>query len=292
MQRDELGHWSFLPYQIPQTNLNLLTVSQKYAVRPILMLEKHHTGKELGRIFSIDSTDFGQVEFVSLNLDRILTDWLITPLRGLQYLVGATQYHCMRLANLYAETWREFYNPPFSLMNHKSDISFFVRLGSEEESYYEFDALITAAIRCYEAMRFPIWSVFGSRNGIVPKSGPRKNFEDTLNACENLPSTLKDSLRQNWASYGKKAKSYRDYIQHYFPLDRGFSQARMERLDENVWATSFLVPDNPEDKSPKKFRYDHKVDALTYGWELTDRLFLLVKLLTIEISNVLNSGTG
>ncbi len=288
MRCDESGVWSFLPSRTTQANLALSTITHGYTVRPVLMAEEHPSGKELMSLFS---TEGRQAPNAQLHLDNIPAASLATPFRSLRYIVGAVSYHCERLANLYAETWRSFHRLQSASLDG-SNIVHFAQYGFQEECYYDFDALLTAAIRCYETMRFPLWNVFGAKDGIAQKRGPRKNFEDTLNVCEHLPPALSDRLKQSWVRFGIKAKSYRDFIQHYFPLDRGFSQAKMERLDKGVWSASMLVPDNPEDKSPRNFRYDCKIDALTYGWELTNEILQVTELLAVEIHNAYNSQVG
>jgi hypothetical protein len=40
----------------------------------------------------------------------------------------------------------------------------------------------------------------------------------------------------------------------------------------NLLLDQRLIPDNPEDKSKRKFRYAGKIDALTYGWEIANEI--------------------
>lgn len=101
LQRDESGTWSFLPNRTTQSNLDLSAIKDIYKVRPVLVAEAHPAGKELLSLFS---TQGGEAPNVYQHLDNIPEASLVTPFRSLRYMIGAVSYHCMRLANLYAET--------------------------------------------------------------------------------------------------------------------------------------------------------------------------------------------
>ena len=80
-------------------------------------------------------------------------------------------------------------------------------------------------------------------------------------------------MEQSWEECGKKAKEYRDCIEHNAPLSQaGMTQATLEWVADGVLSVQIVLPDNPQEKSWKKFRYDSKMDALTWGWELTNEL--------------------
>lgn len=283
---DESGVWSFLRERTTQANVTPSAIAHEYKVRPVLFIEEHPSGKDL---ISVLSTQGEQTPNPFSVLDVAPSLKLTTPFLGLSYVVGATSYHCGRLANLYAETWRSFHTGRLASSSEKNMIQF-VQYGFQEEGYYELDALVTSVIRCYETLRFVIWSAF--EKGKHSKNGPRKNFEETLKACESLPAELSNRLQKSWLNFGGKAKSYRDFILHYFPLDRGFASATMERLKDNVWSVSLWLPDNPESKSPKEFRYDSKIDALTYGWELSNEVFEVTWLVAHEVLAAQNPQAG
>jgi hypothetical protein len=42
---------------------------------------------------------------------------------------------------------------------------------------------------------------------------------------------------------------------------------------EGYWGLLNRLPDNPEAKSHKRFLYNENIDALEYGWNLTNDVF-------------------
>ena len=279
---DESGMWSFLPTQATSVDFASLAIETNYGVRPILMIENHPSGKELET--GLFSPKGGAAPNPMPLLDAVSVVSLITPFRSLRYVLGAVLYHCGQLTRHYADTWRSFHASP-AVRNTQSDIVNFSQHSLQEHGYYEFDALVTDVNRCYETIRFPLWHAFGGK-ATASKTGPRKSYKRTLKACEGLPAELSTYLNWDWNKFGSRADAYRDFIHHYFPLDRGFSQAWMVRVGDNVWSGSMLIPDNPEDKSPRKFRYVSDIDALSFGWDLTIQLLELMERVTTEIITV------
>lgn len=277
----------FLPNCTTVDDSGPSAIVQRYKVRPVLRAEEHPSGRELMDLFSADGK---RVSDLYPHIENIPSNSLVTSFRSLRYILGAVSYHCERLAVLYADTWHSFHSIR-PVLSEESNAINFAQYGFQEQCYYEFDALLTVIIRSYETMRFPLWNAFGAKNGLSG-GGPRKNFEETLKACKHLPLDLVDRLGFSWVNFGIKAKAYRDFINHYFPLDRGFSYAKLEKLDDAVWSVSMFVPDNPEDKSPRNFRFDSKTDALSYGWELTNEIVQIAELLAIEIHKVYNAKTN
>lgn len=283
IHRDEMGLWSFLPDHGTRLSMSPSEITQAYGVRPVLLAELHPSGREHVTLFSPSGREgVNPSPLVEAALHGSMT-WLF---RSLRYVLGAAFYHCGQLAQKYAQTWRSFHGSPVPF-KAQSGVMNFVQHGFQEECYYEFDALVTSVMRCYGTMRFIIWRAFGVEEG-QPKAGPPNNFEKTLSACGGLPSFLESRLSQSWSVFGKRAKHYRDFIQHYFPLDRGFAQARMERLRGDVWSALMLIPDNPEDKSPNHFAYNSQTDMLTYTWELTNEILEIADLTIKEVVNAQN----
>ena len=139
--------------------------------------------------------------------------------------------------------------------------------GGHSEPYYEVEALITAAQRTYDALRYILWKVFGPGGGDTPSNFPR-----TVAKCERIPAALRSSLEKSWASYGVKLKAYRDCIQHYVPVAFHLNVASMERVAGGIWSVRLRLPDNPEAKSQRAYKYSNGIDALTYGWELANEV--------------------
>lgn len=71
---------------------------------------------------------------------------------------------------------------------------------------------------------------------------------------------LKTLIKNYWKSNGSKLRSMRDIDQHFESL---IGQTYYEEVDGNS-KIIILLPDNPEDKSPKKFRYNNKINAYDF----------------------------
>jgi hypothetical protein len=194
---------------------------------------------------------------------------------NLVYVTGAVCHHCQQLCEVYSKMNYE----------HLSVLSEHSLYGGPErwiasdqpEAYYEFDALISAARRAYEAVKFILWSSFGAKHDTPA------NFKTTLAKCDNAPVALRERLELSWETFGSKLKDYRDCIHHYVPLSKGTPHARIDRLHDGIWAATFLIPDNPEAKSQRLFTFDLQLDALTYGWKLADEIIEVAKAVVIEL---------
>ena len=60
--------------------------------------------------------------------------------------------------------------------------------------------------------------------------------------------------------------------------------ARMQKLNGGIWSAMLLIPDNPEAKSGPDFKYANEIDALTYGWKITDETFAVMQELLRQVS--------
>ena len=83
---------------------------------------------------------------------------------------------------------------------------------------------------------------------------------------------MRDILEESWQVYGERLTDYRDCIIHYTPIDFGMSTANMHKLDDGIWSVMMRIPDNPETKSKSAFTFAKGLDALTYGWELSNEI--------------------
>lgn len=221
-----------------------------------------------GRLLEIEMSELTQIApfqnrlFVMQNFD-------------LSYTVGAVIHHCHQLAQAYVKVCQEFSRIPFPSREISSPCVF----SDQSEPYYEFAALITAARRFYTTARRPIWIAFGC-GGSIPSS-----FEKTVTRCTKMPSNLRQQLDQSWSLYGEKLKDYRDCIEHYTQLGDHIPFAFMEHLDKRLWTAWLRIPDNPQAKSIKNFHYDYKLDALTYGWTVTNEVVKLACTLIKQLPN-------
>jgi hypothetical protein len=139
--------------------------------------------------------------------------------------------------------------------------------------FYELDAVLGVARRTLDMSRFILWRLFGSR-GSCPS-----NFKKTLSACVNIPEKLSEVLERAWAEHGDRITSYRDCIMHYTSLDRSFGTLDLDRSAHNVWMVSALLPDNPDARSQRQFKYEDRVDALDYAYTIVNVIFDTIRAL-------------
>ena len=256
------------PEEIPHKLFH--SVYTKYHVRPILLTSSYSSEHSMllpsipMRILDVELSELDNTNFEDISFQH---------LSNLSYSMETMLYHCKQLAEVYCRICRSFVSFPFNYPKKEDRVI----LGGNPETYFEFDALVTAVMRLYEVLRYVIWIKFGTPKNHVPRS-----YGDMLKKIhsqkKDFPSLLFDRLNDNWSRIGDRAKRYRDCLQHNSPLIRGRPYARMSRLDDKVWSAAIWIPDNPEDKSQVKFIYDSEIDALTYGWELTSEMVKLVKM--------------
>lgn len=250
-------------------------IFEGYRLRPIVLTVKSTPSishrflapASKGRLLEIEWSELTQIapfqnaSFLTLNLD-------------LSYTIGAVIYHCHRLAQAYVNVCQEFSRWPA-----RHDPSSPCVFANQPEPYYEFEALINTARRFYTTLRRPVWAAFGDHCS-VPSS-----FEKTVARCTKLPSALRERLDQSWTVFGEKLKEYRDCIEHYIHLGGLMPYAFMERLDNGLWTAWLRIPDNPQARSAESFRYDCDLDALTYGWTVTDEVVKLSHALIKQLPN-------
>ncbi len=240
----------------------LSCVATRLKLRPIVAIGATGTPLEpltallparSGRLLNVQVSELEQ-DISRINAGR---DWLRA--RSQLYTLRAVLYSLKQLAMWYADTCREFKE---SMANHiTGDRCTF----APDEPYFEFEALVTNAIRSYDALRYPIWRAYGS-GGSTPRS-----FGRTLRSGTLLPSDLGDRLCQTRDRHYSPAKEYRDCIQHYVSVSSS-SWAMMERLEGACWSVIVRIPDNPQERSPDRFQFVGDMDALTYSWVLATEL--------------------
>lgn len=175
------------------------------------------------------------------------------------FAMGAMIYHTKALARWASVQCADYALSP--VFGSESPAMF-----SPEEPYFEFEALLSSIVQGYEYTRVPLWKRYGT-----PASPPR-NFRLALERAIRLPTELRERLQYSHDTTYTRAKDYRDCIQHN--VDFGSSSwAMMERRDPGVWTVLIRVPDNPETKSRKAFRFDTDLDALTLGWDYVSDFF-------------------
>jgi hypothetical protein len=267
------GQWHLQCNKNQHIVLNCREAIHTYNVKPVVVYQQLAWAQS-GLLLSL-RTD----KFLNSTFNQILTlpsenqtayEKIIFHAINFRHNVGSVLYHCQRLAEVYAYIRRDFINTGIQPQAEKISFSPYF-----ETPYFDFEALVTAAVRFYETMRFLLWNTF-EHTGSTPRS-----LEGALEHSHQIPRDLINYLGESKARIADKAKSYRDCIAHNFPAFRGGPNVTMERVQNGSWLIVALIPDNPECKSQKRFAYDLGVDALQFGWQLTN-----------EIAEVANTVTG
>lgn len=183
---------------------------------------------------------------------------------NLMYIVGALIHHCASVALEYRCVCNLYCHRVSQLTGHTSETPFF----GHPKVFYEIDAYFTVARRFYEMLAAVVWEQYGAT-----RTGRPDRFPKTLDMCTAMPAELRTRLSSSWQHWGEAVKSYRDCINHHTHLDCHASCAWMRKIDDAVWSTKVLLPDNPEVKSLSRFTFELDRDALDYVWQLTSELF-------------------
>jgi len=247
-------------------------VGERFAVRPILLsgavngFDKRPRERHL--VLGTDGEPLGlKVSDIQppRGLGERLCKSLMTPTLNVQYVTAATLYHVQQMALTYAAIADSVHSSA-AVLHPESD-----RFGfqGQSEVYYEFDALVTAIRRTYDTLRYALWAVYGRGPGLP------SNFIKTVEACKRIPEPLRGRLLESWEKFGIKVTAYRDCIQHNHPVTYGIETSDMKRVDGGTWSVHMRIPDDPEVKSRFKFSFASGLDALTYGWEVTNEVLSL-----------------
>jgi hypothetical protein len=243
----------------------------RYRVRPVLRTETISSfgsaPEERHTVFTLDAKELLNLRISELTTPQGLAEAtyisLLRPMMNVQYTAGAMVYHCQELALRYAGLCHKA-STLRRIMPIEGDVFTYQ---DASEGYYEVEALITAARRTFDALRYILWAVFGPGGGSTPS-----NFPKSLAGCVNLPDALRESLESSWSDYGERVTEYRDCLQHNVPVTSQLQHAMFRRIDEDHWSVRLPLPDNPEVKSQKAFTFAKNLDALTYGWEVANEV--------------------
>lgn len=205
---------------------------------------------------------------IEIQMHEILPDLLdnrkLSEFLSVLYTAANGVYHCKRMAECYATIVSRF---AAESSNRPAQVIF----ANKPEPFFEFDALISAAMRTLDALRCPIWRLYGN-SGTMPSS-----FRRTIDACKGIPNPLSTTIEEAWSGYFANAKEYRDCIQHYVSPGAACSNAQLQRIPPGYWMMFAWLPDNPGVRSSEKFLYENRVDALSYAWSLTTRITQITK---------------
>ena len=254
------------------TEVPMSAITQVNRLSPILVELEHPSPNALVMLLPNTQSLLPNTQSRTLDIEIQLHELLpqlatcekLSDFVSVVYTATAGVYHCKRMAESYGVIVSRFVGQP---LVRKDRMMF----GDNSELFFEFDALISAAMRTLDSLRRPLWRLYGNP-GSVPSS-----FKRTVDACERIPRSLKATIDESWNQYFAHAKEYRDCIQHYVSPGEARSYADIQRKEPGFWSMSAWLPDNPEARSSDKFTYKNRLDALTYAWSLTSRVVQVTK---------------
>ncbi len=262
IRKSETGDWFYANSEDTMSVSDPNTVLTNFGVRPVLA---EGSSQNTTVSFLLPAIRGRLLDIYRSELD------LLKPLK---YVLGSMIYHCSALARLYAEECTQSAEPSTGEMgsdgktSRQKESKVVTRL---ETPFYEFEALMTKIILGYEYIRYPIWRKYQSG------SETPRNFADTITRCK-LPPAIEKRIKLSRDNCYLPAKKFRYCIQRN--LDVGSSSwCLLEKKYELLWLFSARLPDNPEEKSEKNFKFDQKLDALTVGWEYVSEFFSLIDII-------------
>ena len=244
--------------------------------RTVLVVDGRQDGSSLSLLLNRTTKEYYPLAVSSLTSGPLAAEHAFDIL-NIAYVLGAVGYHCTRLAELYAGVVNQFARMTrISGFGNETAASF----GHQAGPYYEFDALLGAARRCYDSTRYLLWKKFGSK-GTMPSSLARL----LASGPDLLPAPLFELLSDSWQNHGVALTAYRDCVHHYVPVDDVLASASMLRMPSGIWTARMRIPDNPEARSRDRFKFAKNIDALTFCWVLADEILKVVRAVVAEVAS-------
>lgn len=133
-----------------------------------------------------------------------------------------------------------------------------------EAVFYEMMAFLTSARSLLDSLIPVLKALPSNKRGSPPKERSYHSFMNKI-AKYNLPIHIVNFLNTNW-TWASKLIEYRDCLLHYEVLSPAcvpfviavHSERRMIALQ--TW-----LPDNPESRSVKKYKFDEHIEYLSYA---------------------------
>lgn len=134
-----------------------------------------------------------------------------------------------------------------------------------ESLFYEMTAFLTSARSLLDSL-VPIIKALGLHKlGSPPNERSYQKFMNKIKLYK-LPIRFETFFIENWASWASKLTDYRDCLLHYEVLSPASLPYLMTIHSENrIIALQTWLPDNPEEKSVEKYRFDSHMEYLTYA---------------------------
>jgi hypothetical protein len=262
INKHKSGEWFYVNSIDPMPVSDPGTVKTSLGVRPVLA-EGSDGNARVSFVFPAARGNLLEIYSSELDLPGPLT-----------YLMGSMLYHCSALARIYADECTRFVETRSIKIidgerpSWEKEKRVVTRL---KDPLYGFETLITKILIGYESIRYPIWKKYNSG-----KDTPR-SFVDTVKSCK-FPSAIGKRIQLSTTNCYLPAKKFRNCIQHN--LDIGSSSwCILEKKHQLLWSLMVRLPDNPEEKSAKDFKFDQGLDALTVAWEYVSEFFALTDII-------------
>lgn len=267
---------------------------KKYGLSPVCHIYRHPTVKEKELIIFLkvdDSVALLSTLHKEKELQEILFDLAHISRSAFKVLFyfGALRYHLCSLVKTYIETATDFSGnltipglnlelqdkdsftrrklcPTWIFNVPVSEIGAITLSGAYSEAiFYEMMAYLTSARSLLDSL-LPILKALPSigRGENPPKERSYHSFMNKITKC-TLPNHLVDFLNKNW-TWASKLIDYRDCLLHYEIL----SPASLPYIiavhsERRIIALQTWLPDNPESRSIKKYKFDEHIEYLSYA---------------------------
>jgi hypothetical protein len=267
--------------------------SKKYGLSPVCAIE-NLPSTEKGLEIILDVNEAGVLLSTFKKEQELLkTFWSMSKSSQkafrMFFFFGALRYHFCSLIRAYTQEAKENIRlleiPNYPFVLEKKDVFTQKKLcpkwisdvpvsklnayttGGEypESLFYEMTAFLTSARSLLDSL-LPIIKVLGLHK--LGSSPSQRSYHEFMNKIRlyKLPIHLETFLIENWTSWASKLADYRDCLLHYEVLSPTCLPYLMTIHSENrIIALQTWLPDNPEEKSVKNYKFDKHIEYLTYA---------------------------
>lgn len=266
---------------------------KKYNLSPVCCMIRNPTAAEKELVILVKADNSGALlSTLEKEQELLKTLWDLANISHSAFRVhfyfGALRYHLCSLVKTYTEmatdlSSRVLVFPNLRLQDKESfaqkelcpkwisnvpvsEMGAFTPSGDYPEAiFYEMMAYLTSARSLLDS----IVRVFELRPSIVLPKAVRKthSFHKLLNNIQKckMPDDLKDSIIKSrvWAS---NLIEYRDCLLHYEVLSpASLPFVIVVHSESRIIALQTWLPDNPESRSVKKYKFDEHIEYLSYA---------------------------
>lgn len=264
-------------------------------------------------VVGIDAPGQLKSDILTLSGPLVVSRKLVQPVIRVRFRVSGVRHHLLNLVSEYARAARECSSrlPHFPLRPPQRDLgtlpmfqpfcsrwvdlnpnTLVDRLPSTEQQqglFHEINGFLWTAKALVDS--FP--ALLNLRPSVVSHGTKlKRSFKELYSGINSgkrpLPTQLRARVESAWHDWACELKHYRDCMDHFAPLGpQGWPFSDCLRSEDSVLAVRQTLPDNPEEKSTKKFRFDRHVDALQYAHRTYTELIKLTEFLISDTADEL-----